>query len=215
MTIELKLRPHHVRGYWKYLRYLQESGNLKDYLEQWKRNPLHPTDLASYWGEILKKLEKNARFRYVPGYDSLCEKCENAKKCNNRKSEYFQKAKERDNSAKQDLPELKFRETYNGNYINKLTKFAKKIPKTLDDLLNLHEVLEKNNLLDNFEVVIPSKKNDLEEDIKYDPENRLIIFGYQKKEFPWEKNPRIKIEYQKRKKKLKVVVYYEWCGRDI
>jgi len=122
--VELKLRPHHVLGYWEYLKYLQNPKREKNYLKHWKkiRGDSHSDKLVLHWEKTLKKLQKNAKFKYVTGFDSVCKKCEHADQCHESNHEFFKKVKEWDDYAKHYLPELKFGKIYGGNYLKELFK---------------------------------------------------------------------------------------------
>ena len=120
----LELRPHHVQGYLDYLRYLSDPKREKDYLKHWRKmvGIFHSDKVVRHWEAIVILLDNNKRFKYVPGYDSVCKECEHSGKCHNLNHEYFKIVKEADDYAIKYMPELKFGKTYNGKFLRELFK---------------------------------------------------------------------------------------------
>lgn len=128
----MRLRPHHVLGYFYYLKDFVGSGE-KEFIRYYRKyRSDHSDETIRCWESICKKLNRNAQFVYVTGLkgeDSCCRKCEHKKNCHDKEHEFFRVVDEYDKWAIKHLPELKFGHVYDGRYLRELFRKKGWLPK--------------------------------------------------------------------------------------
>jgi hypothetical protein len=116
----IKLRPHNVIAYPNYA-----NPNI-DYFAYFRKlkGKFHSDKLVKHWIKIIRSLHENPslKFKYVKGVDSVCEKCEHKKDCNDSKHVNYKTVQDADAGAMKKMPELRFGKIYDGKFLKKYFK---------------------------------------------------------------------------------------------